>query len=209
MKTISWLVWAGLIASSGRVINFDNAPLGQTPPGWTVAMTNRGRAPRWEIRKDGSAPTQPYVLDQVSNDPTGDRFPLAILDNMSLRDGDVSVRIKPVAGREDQGGGLVWRYQDANNYYLARANVLAENVELYKVENGRRFPLSPGVKHDIPSNGWSILKVSVRGNRFQVYLDHRRILQGWDNTFAAAGKVGLWTVADSVTYFDDFRVYPK
>ena len=128
---------------------------------------------------------------------------------MSLRDGDVSVRIKPVAGREDQGGGLVWRYRDANNYYLARANALENSVALYKVENGRQLPLAPGVKHDIPSNGWSILKVSVRGNRFQVYLDHRRILQGWDNTFAAAGKVGLWTVADSVTYFDDFRVYPK
>jgi hypothetical protein len=148
-------------------------------------------------------------LAQVSSDPTGDRFPLAILDNMSLRDGDVSVRIKPVAGREDQAGGLVWRYRDANNYYLARANALEENVALYKVENGRRIPLGPGVRHDIPSNGWSILKVSVRGNRFQVYLDHRRILQGWDNTFATAGKVGLWTVADSVTYFDDFRVYPK
>ena len=209
MKTISWLVSVGLIASAGRVINFDNAPLGMTPPGWTVAMTNRGGAPRWEIRKDGSAPTQPNVLAQVSDDPTGDRFPLAILDNMSLRDGDVSVRIKPVAGREDQGGGLVWRYRDANNYYLARANALENSVALYKVENGRRIPLAPGVKHEIPSNGWSILKVSVRGNRFQVYLDHRRILQGWDNTFAAAGQVGLWTVADSVTYFDDFRVYPK
>ena len=209
MKTISWLVSVGLMASAGRVINFDNAPLGQTPPGWTVAMTNRGGAPRWEIRKDLSAPTQPYVLAQVSNDPTGGRFPLAILDNMSLRDGDVSVRIKPVAGREDQGGGLVWRYRDANNYYLATANALDKNVALYKVENGRQLALAPGVKHDIPSNGWSILKVSVRGNRFQVYLDHRRILQGWDNTFAAAGKVGLWTEADSVTYFDDFRVYPK
>ena len=209
MKTISWLVSVGLLASSGRVINFDNAPLGQTPPGWTVAMTNRGSAPRWEIRKDLSAPTQPYVLAQVSDDPTGGRFPLAILDNMSLRDGDVSVRIKPVSGREDQGGGLVWRYRDANNYYLATANALDKNVALYKVENGRQLALAPGVKHDILSNGWSILKVSVRGNRFQVYLDHRRILQGWDNTFATAGKVGLWTVADSVTYFDDFRVYPK
>ena len=209
MKTISWLVSVGLIASAGRVINFDNAPLGQTPPGWTVAMTNRGRAPRWEVLRDGSAPTQPYVLAQVSNDPTGGRFPLALLDNMSLRDGDVSVRIKPVAGREDQGGGLVWRYRDANNYYLATANALDKDVALYKVENGRQLLLAPGVKHDIPSNVWSILKVSVRGNRFQVYLDHRRILQGWDNTFAAAGKVGLWTEADSVTYFDDFRVYPK
>jgi len=69
---------------------------------------------------------------------------------------------------------LVWRYRDANNYYLATANALDKNVALYKVENGRQLALAPGVKHDILSNGWSILKVSVRGNRFQVYLDHRR-----------------------------------
>ena len=209
MKTLSWLVLFGLVTSTGKVINFDTAPLGRTPPGWTVTMTNHGGAPRWEIRVDQTAPTQPYVLAQVSADPTGDRFPLAILDSLSLRDGDVSVRIKPVAGRADQGGGLVWRYRDENNYYLARASALEKNVALYKVQNGRRIPILPGVKHAIPANGWSILKVSVSGNRFQVYLDHRRILQAWDNTFTGAGRVGLWTVADSVTYFDDFRVYPK
>jgi len=77
------------------------------------------------------------------------------------------------------------------------------------VENGRRVPIMEAVRHEIPSNAWSILKVSARGNRFQVYMDHRRILQGWDSTFMTGGKVGLWTVADSVTYFDDFRVNPK
>jgi hypothetical protein len=211
MKTLSWLVSLGLLATSGRVVNFDTFPLGKTPPGWTVAMTNRGRAPQWEIRRDNSAATQPYVLAQVSTDPTGDRSPLAILDNMSLRDGDVSVRIKTVSGHEMQAGGVVWRYRDANNYYLARANALENNVAVFKVQNGLRIPIHPGVKHDLPANGngWSILKVSVRGNRFQVYLDHRRILQGTDNTFIGFGGVGLWTVGDSVTYFDDFRVYPR
>jgi hypothetical protein len=209
MKTFSWLVAFGLLASTGKVINFDTETIGKTPPNWTVAMTHHGGAPQWEIRKDGSAPTQPYVFAQVSSDPTSDRFPLAILNNLSLRDGDVSVRIKPVAGREGRGGGLVWRYRDENNYYLARTNALEKNVEVYKVENGRRIPLLPGVKHEVPSNTWSILKVSIRGPRFQVYLDHRRILQGEDKTFTSAGRVGLWTLADSVTYFDDFRVYPK
>jgi hypothetical protein len=199
----------GLGASTGTVINFDTAPLGKMPPGWTAAMTNRGGAPKWEIRKDQSAPTQPYVLAQVSNDPTGNRSPLAILDRMSLRDGDVSVRIKPVAGHEDQGGGVVWRYRDENNYYVARANAIEKNVAVYRVENGRRSQVLAVAKHDIPINAWSILKVSARGNRFQVYVDHRRILQGQDNTFSGAGSVGLWTTADSVTYFDDFRVYPR
>jgi len=209
MKAITWLFAFGLTASTGKVINFDTCTIGQPPPGWTVAMTNKGAAPRWEVRKDGSAPTQPYVLAQVSTDPNQTRFPLAILDGMSLRDADVSVRMKPVSGREDQAGGVVWRYRDENNYYLVRANALENNVAVYKVENGRRIPIMNGVKHPIPANAWSILKVSVRGNRFQIYLDHRRILQGQDDTFSGPGKVGLCTLADSVTYFDDFRVYPK
>jgi len=209
MKTLGWLFAFGFSVSTGTVINFDSGPLGKTPPGWIVAMTHRGGAPRWEIRQDQTAPTQPYVLAQVSNDTTSDRSPLAILDKVSLRDGDVSVRTKPVAGREDQGGGLVWRYRDENNYYLAQADTLGRSVAVYKVENGRRIQILAGAKHDIPTNEWSILKVSARGNRFQVYLDHRRILQGQDNTFTGPGKVGLCTEADSVTYFDDFRVYPR
>ncbi len=172
-------------------------------------MTNRGRAPQWEIRRDGSAATQPYVLAQVSTDPAGDRSPLAILDNMRLRDGDVSVRIKTVSGHEMQTGGVVWRYRDPNNYYVARTNALEKTVGVFKVQNGLRTAILPGVKHELPANGWSILKVSARGNHFQVYVDHRRILQGTDDTFVGFGGVGLWTGGDSVTYFDDFRVYPR
>jgi hypothetical protein len=209
MRTLSWLLAFGLTAAAGRVVTLDNRPLGKTPSDWTVAMTNHGHAPQWEIVKDMSAATQPYVFAQVSVDPVRDRYPLAIFNGITFRDGDVSVRLKPVSGREVQAGGLVWRYRDENNYYLARANALEKNVQVFKVENGIRKPLMLGVHHEIPSNAWSILKVSARGNRFQVYMDHRRILQGWDNTFMTGGKVGLWTVADSVTYFDDFRINPK
>jgi len=209
MKPFGWMIAFGLIASTGKVINFDTFALGKTPPGWSVAMTNRGAPPRWEIRRDRTAPTQPYVLAQLSADPAGNRFPMAILDNVNLGDGDVSVRIKPVAGRQDQAGGVVFRYRDENNYYLARANATQQNVALLKVENGQRVPLAPAVKHDVPLNTWQILKISVRANRIQVYLDHRRVLQTRDATFRGPGKVGLWTVGDSVTYFDDFRVYPK
>jgi hypothetical protein len=209
MKPLGLLISFGLIASTGRIVNFDTATLGKCPPGWTVAMTNRGAAPKWEVLKDGSAPTQPYVLAQISNDPTGNRFPMAIFDALTMRDSDISVRMKPVAGRADQAGGLVFRYRDNNNYYLARANAIDQSVALFKVQDGQRLALNPGVHHDIPLNAWSILKVSVRGNRFQVYVNHRRILQAFDDTFTKSGKVGLWTMGDSVTYFDDFRVYPK
>jgi hypothetical protein len=208
MRPLALLIAFGF-ASNGTVVNFDTARLGQMPPGWTVTMTNRGGAPQWQVVKDQSAPTQPYVLAQTSSDPTGNRFPLAIYESVSLKNGDVSVRMKPVSGREDRSGGVVWRYRDANNYYLVRANALTKDVVVYKVENGQSTKISSQVRHDIPSNAWSILKVSVRGDKFQVYVNHRRVLQSWDRTFSNAGRVGLWTVADSVTYFDDFRVYPK
>jgi hypothetical protein len=128
---------------------------------------------------------------------------------VNLRDGDVSVRLKPVAGRLDQSGGVVFRYRDTGNYYLASTDAMQQDVALCKVENGRRIPIGSPVKHDVPANTWRILKISVAGPRIQVYLDHRRILTAEDSTFTAAGKVGLWTARDSVTYFDDFRVYPK
>ena len=190
-------------------MNFDTAPLGKLPPGWSVAMTHRGAAPHWEVRRDGSAPTQPYVLAQTSNDRAGDRYPLAIFDGIALRDGDVSVRIKPVTGIDDQSGGLVFRYRDANNYYLACANALTHDVAFFKVQNGVKTAIGADARHDIPVNGWSILKISARGSKFQIYVNHRRVLQAQDTAFPNSGKVGLWTAADSVTYFDDFRIYPK
>lgn len=209
LKALGFWITVSLIASTGKIVNFDTYALGRTPPGWTVAMTDRGGPPRWEVVKDQSAPTQPYVLGQVSRDSARARLPLAIFNGVSLRDGDVSVRMKPVAGHEDPGGGLVWRYRDENNYYLVRANALNNSVSVFKVQDGRRIPLLAGVRHEIPMNGWTILKVSARGPRFQVYLDHRRLLEGFDNTFTGSGRVGLATMADAVTYFDDFRVYPK
>jgi len=208
-KTLGLLAAASLFAAPLRIVNtFDTGNLGEVPSGWSVFMTNRGAAPHWEIRRDQSAPTPPYVLAQVSTDPSEHRAPLAILDGSSLRDGDLSVRIKPVSGHELQCG-LVWRYRDENNYDVAGADATDKSVAVYKVQNGQRTLVMPVVKRDIPSNGWSILKVSARGNRFQVYVDHRRIMQGWDSTFTGAGKVGLWTAAGAVTYFDDFRVYPN
>ncbi len=197
----------GLSASTATVINFDSFPLGKTPPGWIVA--HPGSAPRWEVRKDQTAPTQPYVLAQVSEDPSGGRSPLAILDGPVLRDGEVSVRLKPIAGKDALSGGVVWRYRDENNYYLARADAWRKDVGVYKVENGRRTQILALAKHDIPVNGWSILKIATRGDKIQVYVDHRRVLEGRDNTFGSGGKVGLWTAAGSVMYFDDFRVYAR
>jgi hypothetical protein len=207
MKPLGLLISLGWVLSTGTVITFDSGTVGRMPAGWSAAMANPGTPPQWQIVKDRTAPTPPYVLAQTANEPPN-RFPLAIFDGLTVKDGEVSVRIKPVSGKEDRVGGVVWRYRDPGNYYAARINALTRNVVVYKVENGVRTQVMTA-KHEIPANAWSILKVSARGEKFQVYLDHRRILQGVDRTFGAAGRVGLCTEADSVTYFDDFRVNPK
>ncbi|MGA7236927.1 MAG: hypothetical protein WBY44_14670 [Bryobacteraceae bacterium] len=207
MKPLLLAISFSLIGSTGKIIDFDSATLGKMPPGWSAAMPSGGSAPKWQVLRDGSAPTQPYVFART-NDPAN-HSPVAIFDAVAVRDGDISVRLKPLTGHTDQAGGLVFRYRDAKNYYLARANALDNTVAVFKVENGELRPLCADVRHPIPANAWSILKVSVRGRKFQVYVNHRRVLETQDETFQNSGKVGLWTKGDAVTYFDDFRVYPK
>ena len=208
------LLLAAASISRGESINFDTAIAGAVPPGWTVAMTHTGGAPRWQVLKDDSAPTKPNVLAQVSTDRTAGRFPLAIWDSASLKDGTVTVKFKAVSGTVDQGAGLVWRYRDPNNYYIVRANALEDNVVLYKVQNGERVSLAPkgavsntyGVKHRVPKQTWSTLSVAFRANTFTVSLDGETLFDVIDSTFTGAGKTGLWTKSDSVIYFDDFQV---
>lgn len=208
------LLLAAASIGRGESINFDKATVGAVPAGWMVAMTHTGGAPRWEILKDDSAPSKPNVLAQVSTDRTAGRFPLAIWDRASLKDGTLSVKFKAVSGSVDQGAGLVWRYLDANNYYIVRANALEDNVVLYKVQNGERVSLAPkgavsntyGVKHRVPKQTWTTLIVGFHGNLFTVSLDNQKLFDVEDSTFTGAGKTGLWTKSDSVIYFDDFQV---
>src|SRR5215475_383134 len=141
VKTLGLLISFALLGSAGKIVDFDTCQVGRTPPGWTVAMTDQGGPPVWEVLKDHTVHSN--VLAQLSKDSTRGRLPLAIFNSLTLRDADVSVRIKLLAGQSDAGGGLIWRYRDANNYYLARANALANRVEVWKVENGRRIPLLP------------------------------------------------------------------
>jgi hypothetical protein len=201
-------------AARSELIRFDQAVPGKLPADWTVAMTHAGAPPRWEIVRDESAPSPPNVLAQLSRDRTAGRFPLAIWGRALFQDGEVSVAFKAVDGSIDQAAGIVWRHQDSNNYYIARANALENNVVLYKVENGVRTSIAPkglpsrsyGVKHKIPIGRWNNLKVTFAGATFTVFLNQERLFEAEDTTFQKPGKIGLWTKADSVTYFDDFTV---
>lgn len=207
-------VFLMLHTTHAEVIRFEGSAAGTLPPGWKVAMTHAGAPPQWEVVRDESAPKPPFVLAQVSRDTTAGRFPLAIWDRLTVRDGEISVAFKPVAGTVDQAAGIVWRYQDQDNYYIVRANALENNVVLYRVEKGVRLSIAPkglpsrsyGVKHPIPSGRWNNLRVTFQGSVFAVFLNEERLFETEDHTFPQAGKTGLWTKADSLTYFSGFTV---
>jgi hypothetical protein len=197
-------------------IGFEEDNLGQPPAGFSFALTGRGKPGVWIIKKDEAASSQHQVLAQIKPDPTGYRFPICVFDKIVAKDLDVSVKFKPISGKEDQGAGIVWRYKDPDNYYVVRANALEGNVVLYKVENGTRtdLPLKDGGRtygkgDKVPSGEWGVLRVVVHGKLFEVYHDGRKLFQVEDETFKDAGKVGLWTKADSVIYFDDFTITVK
>jgi hypothetical protein len=198
-------------SSKGQTWNFDMDQVQQPPSGWLSEHTGQGSKGEWKVLADPTAPSQPNLLAQLSGDATNYRFPLAILQETNYRDVALSVHFKTVSGSRDQGAGLVWRFRDANNYYIVRANALENNVVLYKVQDGKRISLPPkgtpektyGVKTKVPGHTWNQLSVKVKGSLFTVALNGQTLFQVEDDTFTEAGKIGLWTKADSVVYFDD------
>jgi 3-keto-disaccharide hydrolase len=189
--------------ASGETINFDDMKIGATPAGWTATQTGSGTA-KWAIEKDDSAPSKPNVLRQ-SGQAT---FPVCFKNNTSVKDGFVEVKFKPIAGKEDQGGGVIWRVQDANNYYVSRANALEDNVTIYHTVNGRRIAFK-NFNTKVTSGVWHTIRVEFQGSNFSVTFDGNKVIEATDTTFANAGKVGVWTKADSVILFDDFTYGSK
>lgn len=176
---------------------------GGLPEGFTAARTGRGARAAWSVQDDDSLPGG-RALTQTSTDPTDYRFPLAIYERISAADIVVSVRFKAVAGRVDHAGGLMVRLADADNYYVVRANALEDNVNFYRVLRGARREIH-GTRIVVPPGVWHSLELHAAGDRFAVSFNGRELFTTSDGTFAAAGKIGLWTKADSVTRFDAFR----
>jgi len=189
--------------AAAETVNFDDMNVVTVPPGWTATQTGTGTA-KWSVEKDASAPSKPNVLKQ-SGQAT---FPVCFKNDTNIKDGFVEVKFKPIAGKEDQAGGVIWRLQDANNYYIARANALENNVTIYHTIKGKRTEKKrTNVK--VSSGTWHTLRVDFTGNHFTVTFDGRKALEWDDDTFKNAGKVGVWTKADSVTEFDDFTYGSK
>ncbi len=178
--------------------NFDNSQVGMPPPNWTGTKTGKG-SPNWTVVADDSAPTKPNVLRQ-SGEAT---YPVCIREGASVKDGFVEVKFKAVSGKEDQAGGVIWRCKDADNYYVARANALEDNVTIYHTINGKRVSFK-NTTAKVASGQWHTLRAEFEGNRFSVSLDGKKVIEATDDSFSEAGKVGVWTKADSLTLFDDF-----
>ncbi len=187
-----------MTTTHAETVSFDRDATGALPAGWRAGVTGRG-SPKWSVEADVSAPSKPNVLKQSGSG----FFPWCVKPDVSLADGYVEVKFKPLTGREDQAGGVVWRWKDGDNYYVARANALENNVSLYYTTNGRRNTIKY-VDALVPGNTWHTLRVEFSGKKMRVSLDGKQYIEMEDDHIAGSGAVGVWTKADSVTLFDDF-----
>jgi hypothetical protein len=187
-----------------HAIGFDTTRIGATPEGWTATLTGKGD-PKWTVENDETAPSKLKVIKQSGRAT----YPLLLKNDTNIRDGFIEVKFKAIAGSQDRAAGVVWRAQDANNYYIVRANALEDNFVLYKTVNGVRSALDIvgrkggyGVSVPVPANTWHTLRIEFGANRFKASFNGRQLFEVYDSTFTDAGKVGLWTKADSITLFD-------
>jgi hypothetical protein len=190
-------------AMQAAVINFDDGEAGAAPAGWTAAVTGKGET-RWTVVKDATAPSPPNVCKQSAKGT----FPICLRNDSKLKDGFVEVKFKAVSGETDQAGGVIWRAQDKDNYYIARANVLEDNVTIYHTIQGKRVSFK-NFETKVAPGQWHTLRVDFIGDRFSVAFDGKEVIAATDNKIKDAGRVGLWTKADSVTLFDDFNCGAK
>jgi Domain of Unknown Function (DUF1080) len=191
------------------ILGFGGKAADAPPIGWTAAQTGKGEGSVWKVVADDTAPSKSgFVLAQTAARP--DRmFNLCVADDANYKNLEMSVAFKAVRGESDRGGGLVWRYQDADNYYIARMNPLEDNFRVYKVVGGKRMQLATKEKLKIPSGEWHTIQIGQVGDHINCSLDGTKYLDVNDDTFTTAGKVGLWTKADAQTYFDELKVIPK
>jgi hypothetical protein len=201
---IACLGSAGLTQTGVIMIALDKMTAGAAPADFEFARTGQGEPAQWTVAADATA-SGGRAIEQTSTDRTDYRFPLAIYQKISAQNVDLTVHFKAVAGKVDQAGGIAARLSDADNYYVVRANALEDNVRFYRVVKGRREQLE-GVNTKVMANEWHQLGLRTEGDRFTVTFDGKQLFTATDRTFAGAGKVALWTKADSVTRFDRIEI---
>ena len=203
------LVSGGLVAlaqSGATMIPVEKMNVGGPPAEFAFARTGQGPVGQWKIVADAAA-AGGRAIEQTSADTTDYRFPLAIYQPVSAKNVDVVLRFKPIAGRVDRAGGIAVRVADSDNYYVVRANALEDNVRFYRVVKGRREQLA-GANLKVTANEWHTLGLRAEGERFSIMFDGKQLFSATDRTFAGAGRIALWTKADSVTRFDRIEITP-
>ena len=191
-------------------ITYPSAPASASPGSWTFDGDAASGVPAgaevfsgsWVVRAEADAPSKPNALCQVGDT----EFPAIALGSSVYGDLTVSLRFKPISGKVDQAAGIIFRIQDRNDYYIIRANVLESNVNLYKYAGARRSGIKDGGAK-VAVGQWQELRLEVSGDRLRGFLNGQLIVEATDSTYKA-GRVGLWTKADSVTCFDDVVVTP-
>jgi hypothetical protein len=187
------------------VFNFDDATVGETPKGWTVAETKGAGTPAtWKVEAFKDDPKQKNAV-RVDSKNKEAVFNILLSDKTYAADVDMTVRVLSISGEDDQGGGLVWRAKDGDNYYITRWNPLEKNLRLYKVEGGARTQLKTADLEGDPKK-WHEIRVVHAGTKITVDFDGKRVLEAEDSAFKDGGKVGLWTKADASTWFDDLAI---
>ena len=187
-----------------QAISFDSVEAGKLPPDFSTALTGGGGPISWVVREDSTAPNGKSVLVQESSDDTSYRFPMCIYEKTVARDVVVEVNYKAISGKVDQAGGVVLRY-NPENYYIARANVLEDNVDLFKTVNGKRSKIEE-VPVKVTAGEWHTLRFEARGRHLKIAFDGKVVIETDDRTFSNPGKVGLWTKADSVSAFSNLKI---
>ncbi len=186
------------------LFNFDQDKTGQLPTHFSQHVTGRGKPGIWKVVAAEDAISKPNVVEQTSKKYFGYHFNVLVNDSTDFANLILTVHFKALTGQEDQGGGPIWRYQNANNYYLARANPLENNFRVYKVVDGNRKMMAT-VNIPITTHKWHTIQIRDIGDHIQCYYDGQLYLNVHDSTFTH-GKIGLWTKADAVTQFDNLRI---
>lgn len=171
--------------------SFDTEQVGGPPTGAKIFSGN------WMVRVEAGAPSAPNALCQTGTAT----FPALSLGDKIFADVIVSTNFKPISGSEDRAAGIIFRIQDKDNFYILRANALEDNVNIYKYVGGSRHEVQGG-SAKVASGTWQELRVEVKGNVIHGFLNGKQVVEARDDTYKA-GKVGLWTKADSVTCFDN------
>ena len=208
------IVFAGCKGSPSReehlvplAVNFERSDLGKLPRDFTTALTGRGGPVSWVLREDASAPEGKPVLVQETWEAISYRFPLCIYDKVFARDVAAEVKWKPVSGKVDEAGGIVLRYRP-ENYYIARANALEDNVILFKTVRGKRSKIEEVPVKVGGAGHWHTLRFEAKGTRLKIIFEGQTVIDRDDHTFSNSGQVGIWTKADSISEFADFNIQP-